>query len=72
MAAPASTREWQRLAWESGNEEGTGEERVGDFLLWLVVRYETNSAILYLQNHQVSPLSNLRHVVFKVQCKKKH
>lgn len=72
MAAPASTREWQRLAWESGNEEGTGEEGVGGFLLWLVVRYETNSAILYLQNHQVSPLSNLRHVVFKVQCKKKH
>lgn len=67
----ASTREWQRLAWESGNEVGTGQERVGGFLLWLAVMCETNSAISYLQNHQVSPLSHLKHVVFKIQCKKK-
>lgn len=38
MSVLASTREWQGLAWESGNEVGTGEERVGGFLLWLAVR----------------------------------
>lgn len=65
---PASTKEWHGLAWESGNEVGTGEERAGGFLLRLAVRCETNSAVSYLQNHQVSSVSNLRHVVFKIQC----
>lgn len=54
MGVPASTREWQGTAWESGNEVGTGEERAGGFLLWLAVRCETNSAILCLQHRQLA------------------
>lgn len=71
MGVGASTREWQGWASESGNEVGAGEERAGGFLLWLAVRCETGSAILHRQNHQVSPVSNFRHLVFKTQQQQK-
>lgn len=70
MAVGTSARQWQGRASGSGSEVGAGEERAGAFLLWLAVRCETGSAILHLQNRQVSPASNFRHLVVKIQQKK--
>lgn len=66
MLKPAQGSGWAKLGG-SGNERKAVEERAGHFLVCLAVRCETCTAILHLQNHQVSPVPNFKHLVFKIQ-----
>lgn len=50
--------------WKRDGRRGADQER--DFLLWLVVSYEVDSAILTLQNHRMSLASNFRYLLLKL------